>query len=210
MTVSDIIAVLIGLIGLIGRAVLVWVLAWAAFFLLREVFKGSFLGLKPLYQRLISVGISFAGCFGIFAEPVEVGGIQPWVFETVLAFFAFVPEIYGDPNSITPSTVTGVIRGALDEASKLFPRGSDTETSAEPSKPRSLDTHRFITITPAQAARGCKVRVKTETGTKISLNIPKNTRSGRKLRVTGEGKKMGDRVGDLYVAVNVDSTKDGN
>ena len=67
-----------------------------------------------------------------------------------------------------------------------------------------LDTHRSITISPAQAARGCKVRVQTETGTKIVLSIPKNTRSGTQLRVSGRGKRnVGGRVGDLYVGVDI-------
>jgi hypothetical protein len=82
---------------------------------------------------------------------------------------------------------------------------SQTKCDA-PKKPEErlqLDTHRSITITPAQAARGCKARVQTETGTKIVLSIPKNTRSGTKLRVAGRGKKMDGRVGDLYLRVDI-------
>lgn len=86
----------------------------------------------------------------------------------------------------------------------------DSGISVQPSQPESLDTSLVVSITAAQAARGCKVLVKTETGTKISLSIPKNTRSGTKLRVAGGGKKMGGRVGDQYVHVRVDTTKDGN
>ncbi len=94
-------------------------------------------------------------------------------------------------------------RDLVKWARSAAPGLGDSYTSGKPSEQVSLDTHRSITITPAQAARGCEVRVKTETGTKISLSIPKNTRSGRKLRVTGEGKKMGGRAGDLYVRVDI-------
>jgi len=190
-------AVIVGIIGLVFRVILVWALAWVAFFLLGKVFTGNFLNLKPLYQRFISVGISFIGWFSIYSEvylyPQE--GLQPWTLEAALAFFAFVPEMYGDPRAITPS---GVIRSTLDLIKGMLPEVSEEASQEEP-----LDTYRAVEITPFQAARGCKVQLLTGSGTKIQLSIPRETRSGTQFRVTGGGRKKDGRVGDHWVTVNI-------
>jgi len=56
-----------------------------------------------------------------------------------------------------------------------------------------------ITITSAQAKRGIRVRVKTETGKKVMLNLQKNITNGTKLRIPSEGKNGSDQ----YVLVTV-------
>lgn len=66
-----------------------------------------------------------------------------------------------------------------------------------------LDVHVSIPINIVQATLGSKIRVRTISGKKVVLNIPKGTQSGTKFRVRGQGIQKGDRVGDQYVEVIV-------
>ena len=66
-----------------------------------------------------------------------------------------------------------------------------------------LNIHVSVPINIAQATLGSKIRVKTISGKKVVLNIPKGTQSGTKFRVRGQGIEKGDRVGDQYVEVVV-------
>jgi molecular chaperone DnaJ len=66
-----------------------------------------------------------------------------------------------------------------------------------------LDIHVRIPINIVQATLGSKIRVKTISGKKVVLNIPKGTQSGTKFRVRGQGIAKGDRMGDQYVEVVV-------
>ena len=59
-----------------------------------------------------------------------------------------------------------------------------------------------LPLTPWEAALGTKVTVPTLDG-KVTLTIAANTQSGTKLRVKGKGLKRKDKLGDLYVVVNV-------
>ena len=66
-----------------------------------------------------------------------------------------------------------------------------------------LDIHVTVPINIVQATLGSKIRVKTVSGKKVVLNIPKGTQSGTKFRIRGQGVEKGDRVGDQYVEVVV-------
>jgi molecular chaperone DnaJ len=66
-----------------------------------------------------------------------------------------------------------------------------------------LDVHVTVPINIVQATLGSKIRVRTVSGKKVVLNIPKGTQSGTKFRVRGQGVEKGDRVGDQYVEVVV-------
>lgn len=70
-------------------------------------------------------------------------------------------------------------------------------------KRHGLDVHVSVPINIVQATLGSKIRVKTISGKKVVLNIPKGTQSGTKFRVRGQGVEKGDRVGDQYVEVVV-------
>jgi len=59
-----------------------------------------------------------------------------------------------------------------------------------------------LPLTPWEAALGAKVTVPTLDG-KVTLTIVANTQSGTKLRVKGKGLKRKDKLGDLYVVINV-------
>ncbi|HSG50249.1 MAG TPA: DnaJ C-terminal domain-containing protein, partial [Longimicrobiales bacterium] len=66
-----------------------------------------------------------------------------------------------------------------------------------------LDIHVTVPINIVQATLGSKIRVKTISGKKVVLSIPKGTQSGTKFRIRGQGIEKGERVGDQYVEVMV-------
>jgi curved DNA-binding protein len=60
-----------------------------------------------------------------------------------------------------------------------------------------------IPLTPWEAALGIKLKVPTLHG-KINLNIPADTRSGKKLRIKGKGLKIKTAQGDLLATIKID------
>lgn len=66
-----------------------------------------------------------------------------------------------------------------------------------------LDIYVSVPINIVQATLGSKVSVKTISGKKVVLNLPKGTQSGTKFRIRGQGVEKGDRIGDQYVEVVV-------
>lgn len=66
-----------------------------------------------------------------------------------------------------------------------------------------LDIHVSVPINIVQATLGSKIRVKTISGKKVVLSIPKGTQSGTKFRIRGQGIEKGERRGDQYVEVQV-------
>jgi molecular chaperone DnaJ len=70
-------------------------------------------------------------------------------------------------------------------------------------KREGLDIHATVPINIVQATLGSKIRVRTVSGKKVVLTIPKGTQSGTKFRVRGQGIQKADRVGDQYVEVVV-------
>jgi molecular chaperone DnaJ len=66
-----------------------------------------------------------------------------------------------------------------------------------------LDVHAKVPINIVQATLGSKIRVRTISGKKVVLNVPKGTQSGTKFRIRGQGIEKGERVGDQYVEVTV-------
>jgi molecular chaperone DnaJ len=70
-------------------------------------------------------------------------------------------------------------------------------------KREGLDIHVTVPINIVQATLGSKIRVRTVSGKKVVLTIPKGTQSGTKFRIRGQGVEKGERVGDQYVEVVV-------
>ena len=66
-----------------------------------------------------------------------------------------------------------------------------------------LDVHVKVPINIVQATLGSKIRVKTITGKKVVLSVPKGTQSGTKFRMRGQGIQKAERIGDQYVEVVV-------
>ncbi len=66
-----------------------------------------------------------------------------------------------------------------------------------------LDVHVKVPINIVQATLGSKIRVRTISGKKVVLRIPKGTQSGTKFRIRGQGIQKADRIGDQYVEVVV-------
>lgn len=66
-----------------------------------------------------------------------------------------------------------------------------------------LDIHVKVPINIVQATLGSKIRVKTISGKKVVLNIPKGTQSGTKFRIRGQGIEKPEKTGDQYVEVVV-------
>tara|TARA_R110001583_G_scaffold151651_1_gene303526 strand:+ start:17 stop:994 length:978 start_codon:yes stop_codon:yes gene_type:complete len=67
---------------------------------------------------------------------------------------------------------------------------------------KKLDLILTLPLAPWEAALGTKVTVPTLDG-KVTLTIAANSQSGKKLRVKGKGLKRKDKLGDLYVIINV-------
>ena len=65
-----------------------------------------------------------------------------------------------------------------------------------------LDLTMTLPVTFREAYNGAKVEVPTFHGS-VSLTIPPRSQSGQKLRLRGKGVKRGDKVGDLYVELEV-------
>jgi len=65
-----------------------------------------------------------------------------------------------------------------------------------------------LKLSPAQAALGTKLDVRTLTG-EIELNVPAGTQHGRKFRLAGKGVKsvMGHGQGDHYIVVSIEIPK---
>ena len=70
------------------------------------------------------------------------------------------------------------------------------------------DIYTELVLSPAQAALGCKLDVRTLTG-EIELNVPAGTQHGRKFRLAGKGVKnvMGYGHGDHYIVVSIQIPK---
>ena len=71
-----------------------------------------------------------------------------------------------------------------------------------------LDIQVTVPINIVQATLGSKIRVRTVSGKKVVLRIPKGTQSGTRFRIRGQGVERGERVGDQYVEVSVDVPKE--
>ena len=68
---------------------------------------------------------------------------------------------------------------------------------------KGLDIHVSVPINIVQATLGSKIRVRTVSGKKVALSIPKGTQSGTRFRLSGQGIEKEDRVGNQYVEILV-------
>ncbi len=64
-----------------------------------------------------------------------------------------------------------------------------------------------VPITPFEAALGEEIKIPTFDGT-IKLRLPKNTCSGQKFRIAGQGIKKNGKVGDLIITVSIEFSQD--
>ena len=64
-----------------------------------------------------------------------------------------------------------------------------------------------VPITPFEAALGEEIKIPTFDGT-IKLKLPKNTCSGQKFRIAGQGIKKNGKIGDLIVTVSIEFSQD--
>ena len=70
-----------------------------------------------------------------------------------------------------------------------------------------LNIYYNIPVTPFEAALGEEITIPAFDGN-IKLKIPKNTSSGQKFRVAGQGIKKNGKVGDLIVTVSIEFSHD--
>lgn len=77
-----------------------------------------------------------------------------------------------------------------------------------------LDTQASITIPFATAILGGKHHISLKDGTSFDVKIPEGIKDGQKIRAKDKGRKIGSRVGDLILKINIspsdDYTRDGN
>lgn len=70
-----------------------------------------------------------------------------------------------------------------------------------------LNIYYNIPITPFEAALGEEIKIPAIDGT-IKLKLPKNTNSGQRFRISGQGIKKNGKVGDLIVTVSIEFSHD--
>lgn len=70
-----------------------------------------------------------------------------------------------------------------------------------------LNIYYNIPITPYEAALGEEIKITTFDGV-IKLKLPKNTCSGQKFRIAGQGIKKNGKVGDLVITVSIEFSHD--
>jgi DnaJ-class molecular chaperone len=70
-----------------------------------------------------------------------------------------------------------------------------------------LNIYYTIPITPFEAVLGEEIKIPTIDGT-IKLRLPKNTTSGQKFRIAGQGIKKNGKVGDLIITVTIEISHD--
>lgn len=76
----------------------------------------------------------------------------------------------------------------------------ETKTKIKTDK---LDIYYDVPITPFEAVLGEEIKIPTFDGT-IKLKLPKNTCSGQKFRLAGQGIKKHGKIGDLIVTVTIE------
>ena len=64
-----------------------------------------------------------------------------------------------------------------------------------------------VPITPFEAALGEEIKIPTFDGI-IKLKLPKNTCSGQKFRIAGQGIKKNGKTGDLIITVSIEFSQD--
>lgn len=74
-------------------------------------------------------------------------------------------------------------------------------------KTDKLNVYYEVPITPFEAALGEEIKVPTFDGT-IKLKLPKNTCSGQKFRLAGQGIKKNGKIGDLIITVSIEFSQD--
>ena len=70
-----------------------------------------------------------------------------------------------------------------------------------------LNIYYNVPINPFEAALGAEVSIPAFDGN-IKLKIPKNTSSGQKFRIAGQGIKKHNKIGDLIVTVSIEFSHD--
>ena len=70
-----------------------------------------------------------------------------------------------------------------------------------------LNIYYNVPITPYEAALGEEIKITTFDGV-IKLKLPKNTCSGQKFRISGQGIKKNGKIGDLIVTVSIEFSHD--
>lgn len=70
-----------------------------------------------------------------------------------------------------------------------------------------LNIYYNIPVTPFEAALGDEITIPAFDGN-IKLKLPKNTSSGQKFRVAGQGVKKNGKVGDLIVTISIEFSHD--
>lgn len=65
------------------------------------------------------------------------------------------------------------------------------------------DIHCNVSLNLSQAVLGSKIRIKTATGKKVQLNVPKGTQDGAVFRIPGMGVERDGKKADQYVRIQV-------
>ena len=70
-----------------------------------------------------------------------------------------------------------------------------------------LNIHYNVPISPSEAVLGEEIKVPVFDGS-VRLKLPKNTKSGQKFRISGQGIKKNGKVGDLIITVTIEISQD--
>ncbi len=65
------------------------------------------------------------------------------------------------------------------------------------------DIYRELPVSPWEAALGASITVPTPQGTAVTLKIPANSQTGKKMRLNGRGLPDGEQAGDFYLVLHI-------
>lgn len=115
----------------------------------------------------------------------ETGGTHEFHMDDSMSF----EELFGSLFGENPFGTGRRNSGTRSRQSSRLQRGQDAEAS--------------IAVPLLTAIRGGKQRLRLADGRNIDLTIPAGTRSGTRLRLTGQGEQLaGSVAGDLYVQIS--------
>ena len=127
------------------------------------------------------------------------------------------PTCHGEGEIMTEQPVKIRVPPGADEGSRLRVAGKGApghggppgdliiETHVKPHpyfRREGLDLHLRLPVTLAEALAGASVEVPTPQGP-VKLTIPPKSQTGTRLRLRDRGVKRGDKVGDLFVDLEV-------
>lgn len=142
-------------------------------------------------------------------------GSQEWTqgfdFDDVMSMFGSRRGTHGGAHSPFEDILGDLfggsrLRGGGRGGAAFFSGpGSDEDAEEDPQKTEETDIHTEVSIPRNKLREGGKIELKTRSGKKITVTIPRSIEHGQKLRLKDQGKTCPSchKRGDLYVKVSL-------